>query len=141
MAQVSRIAGNLGAWTAYTPTWTGSTTNPVLGNGTLTGKYVQLGKLVIAKATLTAGSTTTFGTGLWRLSLPVAAASAEVGAPYGTWSASDTGVADYSGFVVGSSSNRVAFYKFDNSALVGSTAPFTWGNTDVFMVSFTYEAA
>ena len=28
----------LGTWIDYTPTWTASTTNPVLGNGSITGR-------------------------------------------------------------------------------------------------------
>jgi hypothetical protein len=44
------------AWTTYTPTL-GSVT---LGNGTITGRYKQMGKTVTYRATLTLGSTTTF---------------------------------------------------------------------------------
>ncbi|WP_330265335.1 hypothetical protein [Streptomyces griseorubiginosus] len=64
------------AWTAYTPTWTASTTNPVLNDGTLTGRYMKIGRTVIGETTLTAGSSTTFGSGAWSFSLPAAAAAA-----------------------------------------------------------------
>lgn len=63
------------AWTSYTPTWTAATTNPVLGNGTLVGRYKQFGKTVLVNITLTAGSTTTFGTGAYSFALPFAAAN------------------------------------------------------------------
>ena len=32
-------------WFNYTPTWTAVTTNPAIGNGTLAGRYVVIGKL------------------------------------------------------------------------------------------------
>jgi hypothetical protein len=72
------------AWTAYTPTWTAPTTNPVLGNGTLTGQYmVQNGKTVHYRIVLIMGSTTTYGSGMYLLSLPVASSVATHIAGYG----------------------------------------------------------
>lgn len=59
-----------GAWTTYTPTWTGSTTNPVLGNGTLTGRYMKIGRTVWAEVFLQPGGTTTFGSGTYLFSAP-----------------------------------------------------------------------
>lgn len=61
----------LGTWQSYTPVWTAATTNPVLNNGTLTGKYCQIGKLVFVKFRLVIGSTTTLGSGDWSISLPL----------------------------------------------------------------------
>jgi hypothetical protein len=63
------------AWTAYTPTWTASTTTPVLGNGTLTGRYMKIGRTVICHINLTTGSTSTYGSGNHSFSLPVQAAN------------------------------------------------------------------
>jgi hypothetical protein len=64
------------SWTAavtpYTPAWTASGTPPVLGNGTLTGSYAQVGKLTFAAFTLTPGTTTTYGTGNYTVTLPAA---------------------------------------------------------------------
>ena len=34
------------AWTSFTPTWTGVTTNPAIGNGTLNGQHMVVGKFV-----------------------------------------------------------------------------------------------
>jgi hypothetical protein len=47
------------AWTAYTPTWTSDSGSPSIGNGTLVGRYKQLGKTVFFNLKLTYGSTTT----------------------------------------------------------------------------------
>lgn len=70
------VAGLLGgaAFTAvaYTPIWSASSSAPGLGNGTLTGSYLQMGSLVIFRIYLQMGSTTTFGGGIYTFSLPVA---------------------------------------------------------------------
>lgn len=58
-------------WTAFTPTWSGSTTNPVIGNGTLLGGYMVAGKWVRFWIHVTMGSTTTYGSGTYSLTLPV----------------------------------------------------------------------
>src|SRR5262245_32215669 len=50
---------------SYTPIWTGTTTNPTLGNGTLTGSYIRVSKIVHYRIDLTVGSTTTPATGIW----------------------------------------------------------------------------
>lgn len=60
----------VGVWTAYTPAWTSSGTAPAIGNGSLQGAYVKIGKLGIFRASITLGSTTTIGTGAYSLSLP-----------------------------------------------------------------------
>lgn len=59
-----------GAWTAYTPSWTASTTNPSLGNGTLIGRYQKIGRTVIFHVNLITGSTTSYGSGSYSFSLP-----------------------------------------------------------------------
>lgn len=67
------INGMQAAWTAYTPAWTGSTTNPVIGNGTLVGRSGRIGKTIVGcKAVVLGGTTTTVGSGVYSLSLPFA---------------------------------------------------------------------
>lgn len=58
-------------WDAYTPSWTAATTNPSVGNGSLVGAVRQMGSLVHFRLLLTAGSSTTFGSGAWKMTLPV----------------------------------------------------------------------
>lgn len=64
------------AWTSYTPTWTAATTNPVLGNGTLVGRYLKVGRTCTAHINLTMGSTTTYGAGNYSFALPATTANA-----------------------------------------------------------------
>ncbi|MGW7195555.1 hypothetical protein [Streptomyces chryseus] len=69
------------AWTSFTPTWTGVTTNPVLGNGTLVGRQLKIGRTCKVQYTLTVGSATTFGADELRFSLPFTAANISGGQP------------------------------------------------------------
>lgn len=57
-------------WQSYTPAWTASGTQPSIGNGTLTGKYLRRGREVTVHARVLAGSTTTFGSGQYYVSMP-----------------------------------------------------------------------
>lgn len=67
----------------YTPVWTAATTAPVLGNGTLTGGYMLVGKMCDFVITLTAGSTTTFGSGAYSFTLPPFLSVGGTGYPFG----------------------------------------------------------
>lgn len=66
---------NMGAWNTWTPTWQANTTNPSLGNGTLIGRYVRIGRTIIFHINLTPGSTTTFGSGPYFFATPFVAAN------------------------------------------------------------------
>jgi hypothetical protein len=58
-------------WTTYTPTLTASTTNPVIGNGSITGRYMNTGATIFGEIRIIAG-TTGFnrGSGVYKVSLP-----------------------------------------------------------------------
>lgn len=60
----------LGQWQTYTPAWTASTTNPTLGDGTATGRYVIANQLMHWWAEIVIGSTTTLGSGAYFLGAP-----------------------------------------------------------------------
>ncbi|MFF7210318.1 hypothetical protein ACFZAU_07210 [Streptomyces sp. NPDC008238] len=66
----------LGVWNGYTPTWTATTTNPTIGDGTIAGRYALVGKTCHFQMTLVHGSTTTNGSGAYTFGLPVAAGAA-----------------------------------------------------------------
>lgn len=57
-------------WVAYTPSWTAATSNPAIGNGTLTGYWRRVGDTGYYRIQVKAGSTTTFGTGAYYFSIP-----------------------------------------------------------------------
>jgi hypothetical protein len=67
---VTYVGGSTrGAWRSYTPTIGGS--GAALGNGTIVGQWTRIGRTIHWYATLTRGSTTTYGSGI-QLGLPVA---------------------------------------------------------------------
>ena len=128
------------AWSAWTPALTG-TTNPVINNGTATGRYIQYGKTVIFTAKITFGSTSTFGSGLWFISLPVARAAGGVVRAdffYEDASASNR----YRGYNYGGTTTTLGIAYDDGGAVaiaVTPILPFTWTTSDFIEVSGTYE--
>ena len=137
---------SLGAWTAYTPTLGG--TGWAIGNGTATGAYCQVGKLVFFRAEITFGSTSTFGAAAAStITGPVNAKSGingnhnlmvnlldtSTGAEYFAWcrttaSSPLTVVISY----LGTSSQR---------SDINSTIPFTWATGDRIQLTGFYEAS
>lgn len=60
----SDILSSLNApWTSFTPTWTNTGTDPAIGNGTITGRWLQAGKFVAYSVRIAPGTTTSYGTG------------------------------------------------------------------------------
>lgn len=64
-----------GSWTAYVPTFTAAFGTPALGDGTIAGRYLQVGKTIKFASLFTAGASTTYGTAgaSLRFGLPAAA--------------------------------------------------------------------
>lgn len=134
-----------GSWHTYTPTWTTSGTSPSLGNGTLTGRYMKIGRTVHVVVEFTAGSTTTFGTGTWSFTLPLTAGGAGNLLPIGFVYFEDVGVAGYLGamrketsttFIPATIGTASTYAGLD---VTSNTKPFSWGNTDYFKAAGTYE--
>lgn len=133
-----RVKESPGAWVAYTPIWTAYTGTPSLGNGTITGKYTKVGKMVTAVVTLTFGSTTSVsGTSVWYISLPFIAVTG-----MGVWVAFESGVKYYTGTVkvYTGSATIGAFYQDAGQGYLSETSPHTWGENDTLEVMVTYEA-
>lgn len=131
---------------SYVPTWTGSVSNPVLGNGSIVTSYKVVENRCFVTIQLTLGSTTTLGSGVWAFSLPYTAANsgttyqgsitANAESKYwtgtalvGSWNGNYTTVTA----VVGT--NGVTFGKLTASG------PGTWASGDQFFLSFDYDIA
>jgi hypothetical protein len=124
---------------AFTPTWTASTTDPVIGNGTLRGWYARSGSIVTATYEVIMGSTTTFGTGTYAFSLPrmSASPSVHVGAVYGT-DASASGAATTGVVQVLAGSPGTARLQATGTGIWSPTVPITWATSDVIRFTVTY---
>jgi hypothetical protein len=142
----NHVRGNFRAigdpWGAYTPVWTGLTTNPTIGNGSLTGAYMQAGQLVHFRLAITMGSTTTYGSGQWRLTLPVAPEAfrytfygdAVVGGAFpirGIWESASGVVSLATPGTTAGGADRT----------VNATSPGTWATGHTLFIGGTYEAA
>lgn len=137
-------SGLAGAWQSWTPTWT----NLTVGNGTVTARYVQIGKLVFARLTLVFGSTTSVA-GLFFFSFPVAKAAYAgiIQTPLATVRFFDSSTAAVVNgelsYVAGSAA---PVYYGVSGGVVGpvatsATLPFTWATGDEVVTQFFYEAA
>lgn len=133
------------AWTAYTPVWTAATTNPVIGNGSFTGSaYQRVGKTIDFVIVITAGSTTTFGTGQWNISLPFT--PKQDGLRFANGNLFDSSASlrytCSSTWIAGSSINALWTPPTTagvNERAVNPTQPFTWATSDVLTLNGRYE--
>ena len=133
----------VGKWQSYTVSWTATTTNPSIGNGTLTGRYTQIGKTIMGNILLICGSTTTFGSGYWIFSLPKVSASSNT--PYlGNFAILDFGTGFYVGAIIietGIGTFITTMRDGDGYGAFSSTLPHVWAVNDKLQIAFTYETA
>lgn len=141
-------AGTSWAWQSFTPTWTSSGSAPSIGNGTLSGSYIKIGRTILFRVKFVGGSTTTWGTGNYFITLPVAGYSG-IAANDGfalSGYMEDSAVKGY-GVIGARMLDTSKFYVIvaDTAASsVGTwaaTGPFTWGTGDYWSATGFYEAA
>ncbi len=127
-------------WTSYTPTWTAATTNPTLGNGTLTGAYLSAGKLTVFRVRLTIGSTTTIGSGSYAFALP-ATANTIGNEPVGNGFIRDNSAATFRMRHAYMNTTGTVRLSDEGGAHVSDTVPWTWASADTLNLWGMYEAA
>jgi hypothetical protein len=129
-----------GGWTTFTPTVTGNSAF-TLGNGTLTGRYVKVGKTITAVVHLVCGTTTVLPTTYTIFQVPLTAANTY---SVGSSIYEDSGGSNYTGQVGFFGTGQFLPYTPTATAasdFVSGTKPFTWGTGDVIRFTITYEAA
>jgi|SRR6185503_7276836 len=133
--------GLAGAWTPWTPTLSGGWN--ATGNATFDCKYIQLGKTVIARVSITNGTTTTYQSGNMTFTLPVNTTTfGSIGSSY--CEHSGTG---YLGTFMPTSGSTVFLVvggsggSFVTSNVANNTTPFTWTTGDFIQGIMVYEAA
>lgn len=137
----------LETWQSYTPAWTAASVNPVIGNGTLSGKYRRVGDSMEINIYLQAGSTTTFGTGVYAWSIPsnftinTSALNTAAGDNLGNALAyGSTSV--IAGVVIPKTTTTVrAFGSASSTSDWSPTIPFTFANGNLFEFHFTVPIA
>jgi hypothetical protein len=126
-----------GSWITFTP----SRSNITVGNGTEVARYQKIGKTTNVFYQLTLGSTSSIGN---TPSISTPSTSAQSVFYSGFVMMQDTGNTSYFGAVLIISGTaypqaQVASGTYTNAANVTATVPFTWGNTDVLVMQFSYE--
>lgn len=137
-----------GAWTAWTPSWTASSgTAPALGDGTLIGRFKQVGNTVLFDLVLVFGTTTTGGNGtlnanagLWQFSLPVAASSEFCAAASLRDNSVPTNLAATADGRSGAAATALLRTAGSSGVAVNAATPFTWAVGDTFKITGMYEA-
>jgi hypothetical protein len=138
---------SLGPWIAYTPSVIG--TGWAIGNGTITGSYSQIGKMVHFRVAITWGSTSTYGTA------QLGIGTTPHGGTLASTPTANSNIID----VVGYDTSAATYYQLAGRwgttvnfnlftigtggvmANVTNTAPFTWASGDFIWLAGCYEAA
>jgi hypothetical protein len=143
LADLDLLANASATYGTAATVWTASGTNPVIGNGTFVSTFRRDNKWVDFIVQITMGSTTTYGTGTWTLTLPVTARFSGWGV---VGRAVDTSLTSNYDIMGDASTTAIALRCAATTAgasnrVVSSANPFSWGSTDILTVSGRYEAA
>lgn len=143
LPQIDASLGN--AWTAWTPTWTGATSNPAIVNGTINGRFKKFGKWGIATGMIVAGAGTTFGSGAFRVNMP-SGWTLEANAPIQLFRGSaliyDASLTtNYIAALAYVSTTTVEFRTHAATAAASATVPFTFAVSDVISWEVVVELA
>jgi hypothetical protein len=125
----------------YTPVWSSTGTAVSLGDGTIYGKYVLLGKMVHVYIELTMGASTTYGTGAYRFSLPRTSEAGRLWVVRGLAWDGGTLYEEVVGIIDGAIDTmplRTLTTAGSSLSTVQATVPFTFGAGDKLMVQGTY---
>ncbi|NML55409.1 hypothetical protein HHL19_16700 [Streptomyces sp. R302] len=132
-----------GAWQSYNPAWTASVANPTLGNGSIAGEYSRVGDQVTFSAKITTGSSTTYGSGPWSISLPVqAAVTVDMIGNVMVGDATGTSLYSMGAAYIPAGGQTASLYAggLHDGALISATFPQSWAAGDRLWVSGTYRA-
>jgi hypothetical protein len=131
-------------WAGSWSNWTPSVANISLGNGTLSARYAQVGKVVHFNFKLTFGSTTTIS-GSPNISLPVTpskdcifnAGALDVGTAWYNFNVATSGATAYFDLLITNST----YLSTTGATGFSATVPFTWTTNDAFVLNGSYEVA
>lgn len=133
-------------WQAWTPVIEGATTDPTMGNSTVVGRYMQIGKTVTVNAYFLFGSTFSPGSGAYSIPvLPVAPRTDYWQSLQVAANLTSPSPGDYSGHAKIEGSSGVArIHLYPGGTAVGMSplsSSFAPANGDRLIISGTYEGA
>lgn len=140
--------GAIAAWTAYTPSWTASTTNPTLGSSTIAGRYLLIGTktgLVRISVSITTGGAWNAGSGEYKFSLPAGWTALTGLSSWGYGHVLDSGTAHYAMNGQIQSAGTVIHPMFvadaSGSRILANATPVTWATGDSIDIQAIVELA
>jgi hypothetical protein len=126
-------------WINYAPAWTSTGTQPAIGNGGIGGYYQRLGATIQFKIVVYMGSTTTYGTGSYRFSLPIAGNATVQNFMFHLVAYDSSSGLWWAG--IGQQDQAQAFLLRSGATSLnnwGPTAPQTWASGDQFHINGAY---
>lgn len=130
------------AWTDNTPTWTASI-NPAIGNGTIVGRYVKIGRIVVFSFSIIMGGTTTYGSGQYAISIPYTAATSTDNVWKGSLIIYDSSATTFyvGACSIGSAGTTLVMHTHGANGNVNETRPITLASGDEIRGTIVYESA
>jgi hypothetical protein len=133
-------------YVAYTPTLTGSSSNPTLGSGSnAQGRYIQNGKRVAGYGSIGFGTSgTAAGSGNYLVSLPVTMRTPvnADGNVVGWGQIFDNDAGAMRIVICAYNTTTTMLMRIaDGSTVVTHASPWAWAASDIIMFRFDYEAA
>lgn len=136
---ITGTGSSLGAWVSYTPVISNGWG---IGNGTATGAYCQIGKVVHFRCAFTFGSTSTFAAAATiEVNYPLEAAALWAGPIVAHYFDTSAGV----WYNAVSREQSTVVFRLHTPSTNGqftqtnATTPFTWASGDILRVAGTYE--
>lgn len=133
-------------WFNYTPTITGSTTSPSLGNANFIARFSLIGKICSVNCHIVFGSTSSFGNGTWYLNLPITPEGSgsnnhrQYNNNMWAYVAATSKTHFTNGVIIGNSATKgVAGYKYETLTQWGHNQPGAWASGDEIGFGATYE--
>jgi hypothetical protein len=127
----------------YAPSIYSTTGSPSLGNGSITGGYFQVGRMVFGGVNLTIGSTTNLGTGFSGVTLPVPIAALTWIGNLGWGYLYDSSASSLWTTVLQPSGTSAGIFLFTATGggfFTTATTPAVWASGDSWVANFTYFA-
>jgi hypothetical protein len=136
-ADISALMAALGT---YTPVLSATTTNPTMGTSTLAGSYIDMGHLVMVRTVITIASGFSAGSGVYRVSLPVAPkVNSLISATFFDQSASQYYPGHARCTLAATTGDNMRIGLAGSAAQLGAAAPVVPASGDIIILHGMYE--
>jgi hypothetical protein len=128
------------SWVSYTPEFTSTGVTPSVGDGSVTGRWLKIGRLTIAvEVSVAWGAGSNQGTGRYFWSTPFGVAVGSNQTATGACYMLDNGTANRAGIVNALSGLDQYFVTNTPNGDVGANVPHAWASTDRLTFSIIHE--